>query len=296
MKWVLIDLSYLAHRARYATRDLEYEDIPTGIIYGFFEQLYSICKTSHINSNKVLIFTDSKKSYRSRTYPDYKKKRREQRTEEEQEQLNIMYKQINKLKNKILPQIGFPVYKQVGLESDDLIAWAAKELTRKNENGVIITSDGDLYQCITSCIHWYDPGKELLMNKKTFLYKKGIETKLWGEVKALAGCSSDCVPGLKNIGEKTAIKWLKGEAISDKRRKIIEQGKIEIKMWRKLTVLPHKKTKPFELHIPKYDSKMFFKFCKQYHILSYFKSKKRLQWIKFFKGTFKGRIKRRKRK
>jgi len=159
MKWVLIDLSYLAHRARYAVGDLEFDDIPTGVMYGFFEQLLATCKNPPVCSNKILIFTDSKKSYRQRAFPDYKKKRKDNRTPEEQEQIRVMYQQVNKLRDKILPKLGIPVYKQVGLESDDLIAYAAQELTMKKEEAIIITADGDLYQCITPWVKWYDPGR-----------------------------------------------------------------------------------------------------------------------------------------
>jgi len=296
MKWVLVDLSYLAHRARHTTGDLSSEDIPTGIMFGFFQQLYDLCKHPFINSNKVLIFTDSKKSYRRKTFPEYKKKRKEQRTEEEQKQLQIMYDQINKLKNKILPKLGFPVFKQVGLESDDLIAYVAKELTRKKEEGVIITSDGDLYQCITPYVKWYDPARELLMDEKSFEDKKGIEPKIWGMVKSISGCTSDCVPGLKGIGEKGALQYLKGELAPHLQKfKTITESSEEIVKWGKLVLLPHEKTKPFEIYEPEYNSKSFFSFCKHYSIMSYLEPGRRDQWIKFFKGEIKGKTRRRKK-
>ena len=64
MKWVLIDLSFLAHRARYSCKDLDDDDVPTGVLYGFFQELYSICNNTPVSSNKIIIFADSKKSYR----------------------------------------------------------------------------------------------------------------------------------------------------------------------------------------------------------------------------------------
>jgi len=293
MKWVLVDLSYLAHRARHATGNLEFEDIPTGVMYGFFSQLYEICKSPAVSSNRVLIFTDSRRSYRTRAFPDYKRKRREERTEEEQEQIRIMYKQVNKLKNKILPAIGFPVFKQVGLESDDLIAYVAQHLTRIEREGVIVTSDGDLYQCISRYVTWYDPQRRLLMDVKSFKKLKGIHPRKWRKVKAIAGCSTDGVPGLKGIGEKGAIKYLKGELPEHhKQYATISGSKQEIKRWGRLTILPHKKVKPFKWRMPKYDSKAFFAFCERYHMLSYLNPVKQEQWARFFRGTFRGKLRR----
>jgi len=297
MKWVLLDLSYIAHRARYALGDLEHDDIPVGVLYGFFEQLYSICTNPIISSNRVLIFADSKRSYRARAFPDYKKKRKEERTEEEQQQISIMYQQVNKLKNKILPKIGFPVFKQVGLESDDLIAYVAQEINAKDEKGIIITSDGDLYQCITPYIQWYDPGKELLLDVKSFTEKKGISPAWWGTIKAMGGCNSDGVPGLKGIGEKSAIDYMTGKLSEHtKKYQTIVTSDKEIERWGKLTILPHKKTKPFSFHPPQYNSRMFFKFCKHYNIMSYLEPRRQKQWLNFFKGVFKGKLKMRKRK
>lgn len=294
MKWVLVDLSFLAHRARHATSNLEFEDIPTGVMYGFFEQLYSICKSPAVSSNRVLIFTDSRRSYRSRQFPDYKRKRREQRSEEERKQISIMYDQVSKLRRNILPAIGFPVFRQVGLESDDLIAWVAKELTRRKEHGVMITSDGDLYQCISQYVKWYDPARDVVMNTSSFISKKRVIPKKWGRVKAIAGCSSDNVPGLKGIGEASAIKYLLGEMPEHtKKYQVIASSREEIREWGRLTILPHKKTKPIDFHSPEYDTKAFFRFCEQYHILSYFKPRRREQWVKFFEGTFRGKVKRR---
>lgn len=296
MKYVLIDLSYLAHRARHTTGELSSEDIPTGIMFGFFQQLYDICKNTPVNSNKVLIFTDSKYSYRSKTFPDYKRKRREQRTEEEKAQLQIMYDQINKLKRKILPKLGFTVYNQTGLESDDLIAYVAEKLTKKKQKGIIITSDGDLYQCITPYINWYDPGRELLMNENSFKEKYGVEAKEWWLVKALAGCSSDNVPGLKGVGEKGAIDYIKGEMPSHlKKYQQIANSEKEITKWTKLVKLPHEKTRPIKIKNPKYNSKLFFDFAKHYDIISYLEPQRRKQWVEFFKGELKGQPRKRKK-
>jgi len=295
MKWVLIDLSYLAHRARGSFGDLSNDDIPTGVLYGFFAQLLTLCKSPIISSNRVLIFTDSKKSYRKLAYPKYKEHRGECDNPEEVEKLQILYDQINKLKNTILPKLGFPVYKQVGLESDDLIAWTSNWLRKQDQDGVIISSDRDLWQCINRNVHWYDPIKKLYLNKQDFIELKGIVPSLWGRAKSLMGCPGDGVPGLKGIGEKTALKYLTGEHDSlGKKLQVIEDNPGEINKWADLVMLPHKKTKPMKIKEPEYNIKKFFSFCKHYGIKSYLDEAKKQKWIDFFKGNFKGTLRKRK--
>lgn len=297
-KWVLIDLSYLAHRARYVSKDLSVDDIPTGVLYMFFEQLITICRHPAVNSNKVLVFADSKRSWRAKAFADYKKARRkENRTPDEWAQITTMHEQVIKLRRKILPALGIQVCHQVGLESDDLIAWVAKTLTEKKQEAVMVTSDGDLFQCITPYVKWYDPSKNLMIGEHEFRKMKDLEPSQWGSVKSIAGCSTDCVPGLKGIGEKGAIKWLKGELPEHtKQFKTITENLKEVKKWAELVILPHKKTKSFMFHPPKYDVKAFFRFCRRFEILSYLQEPRKSQWKKFFKGIIAGGLKRRKSK
>ncbi len=296
---MLIDMSYLAHRARHSLKDLVSADIPTGVLYGFFEQLLSICSLPKFASNKVLVFVDSKKSWRTKSFPDYKKKRRENRTEEEQEQINIMYEQVEILRRKVLPAIGIPVYGQKGLESDDLMAWTAFELTKRKESGIIVTSDGDLFQCITPIINWYDPQKDLLLTPNSFFNKKQVRHDQWGLIKAIGGCISDCIPGIRGVSEKGAIDFVHDKIPHHyKKYKAIQNAfnSGELDNWKELVVLPHKKTKPINIRPPKYNPEAFFDFCSEYNIDSYLEGKGRHKWEMFFEGRFNNSPRRRERK
>lgn len=284
MQQVLLDFSFLAHRAHHALKELEHEDQATGVLYGFFEQLRTICKDPVVASNQVHIFTDSKASKRKEQFPDYKKKRHEDKDPEELARLQVMYDQINLLAKKLLPQIGFPVYKQEGLESDDLIAYAAKELTRTKERGIIVTADGDLYQCISSFVSWYDPQRNKWYQLDSFFHKKNIAPSMWGIVKAIGGCPGDGVPGLKGVSEKGAIQYLNGELQGSTKHKRIQESSKEIDKWGRLTILPHADTQHFDLQSPKYNSGAFFDICKHYGIISYLEEEAREQWRKFFQG------------
>ena len=288
MPWVLVDFQYLCHRAMHSVGNLEFEDMPTGVIFGFFHQLRQVCMDRRIRSNKVAIFCDSKISLRKKTYPKYKWKREAIRTPEEVERLHIMHQQADELSGKILPEIGFPVYSQEGLESDDLIAQAAINLSLRADfcNGVIVTADGDLYQCINSCIHWFDPARDVYHTEESFRAKEGIDAQWWGQVKILAGCETDNVEGIRGIGKKTAIKYLLEELPPTRKAHqdiVSTAGQSVVRRNYPLVVLPHKATKPLVLYQKPYNPEAFFRYCKKYGLLSFLQQKP--AWESFFHGT-----------
>lgn len=287
---VLIDSSYLAHRARYSLKDLEFEDFPTGVLFGFFEQLLTLCTNPRIKSNNVHLCFDSRQSYRKHEYPAYKATRHKNKTPEEIQELRVMKTQLNLLRREILPAIGFPVYRQTGLESDDIIAHIAAQISLSEDSqAIIITSDGDLYQCITNNVHWYDPGRESYLTLESFYAKKEIDAEKWARVKAIAGCNSDEVKGVPGVGEKTAIQYLKG-ILPSKYKKfqaiISPEGKAIYKRNLKLVLLPHVKTKHVKTQQPVYSVKIFREVCKEYGFLSYLKGRRADQWMNFFNNKF----------
>ena len=289
--WILIDLLYLAHRARFSMRGFSADDIPTGILFGFFEQLLHICSLPILRSNQVMVFVDSKESYRTRDFLRYKKRRACNRTEEEWEQIRAMYRQVNKLHFEVLPSIGMPVYSQRGLESDDLLAWTSAYLTEKKEKGIMVTGDSDLWQAITDHVSWYDPQRDILHTPKTLKVQRGIFPSQWGFVKALGGCTTDGVPGIKGVSEKGAIDYVNNKIPRHhKKYKLIREAlkNGELEFWKKLVVLPHRKTKPLSLSAPTYHPEVFYDFCKEHKIESFLSGAGRRKWDSFFNGTFSG--------
>lgn len=284
-KWVIIDFSFLAYRAKFALRGLEFEDFPTGIIYGFFQQFRTILENPLINSNKVLICCDSKKSRRRDVYPSYKRGRfYEELSEEEALIMEAMYDQMTLLRKRILPAMGVPVYRQTGLEADDLMADIAKQLTKRKEAAVIVTADGDLYQCITPYVHWFDPARKTYHTQDSFLFLRSIDPSYWGQVKAIAGCSSDNVKGIMGVGETTAVKFLTGQlAPKSKRYQDILNGQEIIERNKPLVILPHKKTRKVKIRPPKYNIDAFFEACETYGLASFIK--KRNVWTLLFGGS-----------
>lgn len=294
--WVIIDISYLAHRARYATANLAYEDFHTGVLFGFWEQIRAICTDRHIQSTRLVFCFDSRQSFRKQIFPEYKAHRRTDLTDEEKVQIEAMYDQVKLLRTQVLPAIGFQVVRQTGCESDDIMAQIALQLTANHEKGIIVTADGDLWQCITNYVSWYDPARERMYDPGTFANKKGISPRYWGILKALTGCSGDGVPGIPRVGEKTAVKYMNkqlpthhktySDIESPEGQRIFERNK-------PLVILPHPKTKPVELHEPEYNVEAFFAFCERYGFRTYLKEPKRNEWEAFLSNT---KVKTRKRR
>jgi DNA polymerase I len=284
MIWVLVDFSYIAYRAYHSMHGLSHGDIQTGVLYGFFEELRSVCFDPRIKSNKVALFLDSRQSYRKRLFPAYKQKRHEDKTPEEMQQVVELHRQMDLLVDEILPTIGLPTYRQTGLESDDLIARVCEE----DGEHVIVTADGDLYQCISVENTWFDPARNLWLSRPTdLLKKKGVYPLQWSMIKALSGCHSDGVPGIPGIGEKTAIKYSNHTLPkTSKKFKAIEskEGQEIIKRNFQLVHLPHAKTGPVLLREPSYNPAAFFTFCKKYGMQSYLDGPRHREWLAFFHG------------
>ena len=289
--WVLIDLLYLAHRARFATKHLTLEDVPTGVIYGIFEQLFSICNNPRILSNNVHLFIDSRHSFRVKQFSGYKAKRKQKRTQEEVEQITAMHKQLDALKSSIFQRIGIPFYEQKGLESDDLLAQAARQLSTQNEKCIIVTGDGDLFQCIDDNCTWYDPQREIMFTRKSFTFKKQIDPSEWWKVKSIGGCVSDNVPGISGVSEKGALDYLLGRIPKHYKkytniREAFKTG--EIQKWKELVKLPHDKTKTVQLEDVVLDMTEFLEVCKEYDMDSFIDGPERKARRSFFLGHFEG--------
>jgi 5'-3' exonuclease len=258
---------------------LTHEDQPTGVIYGVLEQIRHLCFNQRVRSSRLMVFADSRESARRELYPQYKEKRA---VNPEQEARHEVCRQVRKLAVEILPQLGIRVEQQPGLESDDLMAYAAKAITETGQRGIMITADNDLYQCITPCVAWFDPSRDRFMTDVDFLAEYGVRPADWGAVKVLAGCPGDNVQGIPGIGEVTALKFVRRHEITNSRRHAIEMHLSNAKwmaMAELLVRLPHPLTKPFLLRPPKWNREAWGRLCAQYGFESYADTQARgIQW------------------
>ena len=284
---LLIDTSYLAHRAHWTTRQLEFDDQPTGVLFGVFNTILDLAFDRRFLTNQISFFFDSAQSVRRDAFPEYKRKRFDNKTPEEIEASQIIKAQVKRLYREILPAIGFPCYRMRGLESDDLIAQAARQITWAGGKAVIITADTDLYQCINTNIEWHDPRKPMVVyNPLNFWAKYEIDPDQWGNVKSLAGCHSDNVPGIPGIGEARAIDYIMGGKLGARWKSAIEspEGREILNRNQQLVKLPHLATSILNLVNPAYNPDVFWQWCEKLGFKSYIDSGKARAWKLFFDG------------
>jgi len=280
---LLIDSSSIAYQAQYSFKDLSHEDMATGVLFGFLSRILFL--GIFFKTNRIVFCWDSKYSLRKKAYSGYKKKR-VAITEEDIALREIMFRQIFLLRRKILPKIGFNNHlRQKGHEADDMMA---KYCHQSLEDVIIITTDEDLFQCISSTVRTYSQTKRKMMTKKKFTSEYGIKPYDWRMVKAIAGCRSDEVPGVKGVGAKTAIKYMRKELPDGvKKRSIdeaIESGYIEEMLY--LVALPLPTTKDIKLKDDSFSVKNLIKISSKYNMASFKRADKKMEWKNLFKGEF----------
>lgn len=241
--YVLIDCNGMCYRVLHTMSDLSYHEKKTGVIFGFLK--YLLMWSSKFDTNKFVFCWDSRKSYRKDIYPDYKKREVDKSDDEAVELRRIGYPQFNILRREVLPQIGFRnVWIKTGFEADDLLHAASINIGVLMDTEVImVTSDNDMLQSLSDerNVKLFNPATKKVMTELDFYKEWGIPAVHWPQVKALAGCKTDNVPGLNGIGEKTATKyWNNQLSKTTKAYRLImsEEGKHIYERNMKLVKLP----------------------------------------------------------
>lgn len=199
------------------------------------------------NARFVFCF-DRKPLLRARDYPQYKQNRiKDEYTEEEQELKKIFDKQVKLLRTQYLAELGFQnIFYQKGYEADDIIGSIV--LTHPQHHFIMVSADQDLYQLLSPTVSLWNPRKKELVTDNSFSKEFGVTPSQWIDVKAIAGCSSDGIKGIKGVGPKTAAKFLNGKIVSGcKQFLAIIKGNETWKANRFLVRLPYPGIEPIEL-------------------------------------------------
>ncbi len=209
---LILDTNYLCHRAFHALGHLTFEDLTTGCIFGVLRDilhLQELFATDHI----VFTFDHPGHNLRRDLLPGYKSTRYKRHEDEDDETRRVrigFYEQVDLLRTKYLHDIGFRnVFSEEGFEADDIIASITKAL-HKDREAIIVSSDQDLWQLVGKNVWCHNPQTNRSVTNESFRAKWGIRPKQWAAVKALAGCSTDDIPGIRGVGELTAAKFLAG--------------------------------------------------------------------------------------
>lgn len=270
---LLIDSSYLGWSSFYAMGKLAYNGTQTGVMFGFLSALHKL--SSEFRTNRFVFMWDHPVSYRKKLFPDYKKKRREEETEEEAAARAQVVKSLRLLRRRVLPSIGLVAhYRMKGFEADDLFAQYVRTGPGMMERCIIVSADADLYQLLDlpNVTQW-NPRAGKMTTIASVREKYGIHPRKWGKMKSLAGCSTDNVPGVPGVREKTAIKWLKGAIMpTSKAAASIAGSKDIIARNRRLVVLPFEgmpQMKPKEETDAQFNIRAFRKMCRKYGFQSF---------------------------
>jgi DNA polymerase-1 len=248
--WLLLDSNFLAWRAFHSMPGLTHKEVKTGVLYGFFRDVGALVE--RFDTPHVVFCFDHRQNLRKEVYPPYKRKRHSKELPEEEKMLMVeMRRQVDLLRDEYLPKVGYRnVLVSPGYESDDIIARVVCNLPR-SDGAIVVSADADLYQLLRGdkVMQW-NPNKQELMSERTFISKYSVWPKWWWKVKALSGCSSDEVSGVPGVGEKTAIKYLRGELKPTSvvcQRIESEQGKRRFERNKTLVKLPYAGTPNFEI-------------------------------------------------
>lgn len=242
---LILDCCYLCHRAFHSMGQLSHHDIKTGVIYGFMRDVRQWC--SRFATRRIVFAFDLGAPLRKKQFPGYKEKRHLPSTNPEYIRAKReLERQMHLLRTRYLPMCGWRnIFAAEGYEGDDIIARVVLDGIGEDP-AIIISADTDLYQLLD----WGDvrilrPAQGEIVTVGIFRKRYGIMPESWAEVKAIAGCSSDEIPGIKGVGEKTAIKWIRNELkLGSKAADAIENGDKIIQRNFDLVRLPYVGTPP----------------------------------------------------
>lgn len=213
-KVLVVDGNAVCYSAYFTSGMLKNNDRHTGIIYGFFNQVLHACINT--GATHIAFCWDSRQSRRKIVMPEYKANRKKD------PDLLQALEQVSELYKDIIPRLNFTNnFFATGFEADDLIASLCMFCPPKEgQEYFILSSDHDLYQLLSPQVSMYKLRTKRIYTVRHFQEEFGITPLFWPDVKAIAGCSSDNIPGIPGIGEKTAIQFLKNSCSSKRHEKI----------------------------------------------------------------------------
>jgi len=196
MELYLIDGSSYIHRAYHAIRSLSNSrGIPTNATFGFTKMLLKVIKDKK-PAFMAVVFDSRGPTFRHDIYPEYKANRPPMPDD--------LAAQIPYIK-KIVEFLNIPSLEKMGYEADDIIGTLARRLGGEGRKVVMITGDKDFRQLVTGDTIIWDTMKDRIIDGEAIEKTYGIKPAAFIDVMALSGDTSDNIPGVPGIGEKTAL-------------------------------------------------------------------------------------------
>ena len=203
----LIDGSGYIFRAYYALPPLtrKSDGLPVGAVSGFCNMLFKLLEDAKSTDNKerpthfAVIFDSARKNFRNEIYSDYKANRSDAPDD--------LIPQFDFIRKSVLA-FNLPSIEQLNYEADDLIATYVDQINKAGAKATIVSSDKDLLQLHGKNTRVFDPMKNKFLGIEDIKEKFGVKPEKIIDVQALAGDTSDNVPGVPGIGVKTAAELI----------------------------------------------------------------------------------------
>ena len=273
----LIDGSGYIFRAYYALPPLtrKSDGLQVGAVSGFCNMLFKLLEDSKSNENLekpthfAVIFDSARKNFRNEIYPEYKGNRSDAPDD--------LIPQFEYIRKSVLA-FNLPSIELINYEADDLIATYVEQILSEGARATIVSSDKDLMQLYKKKVRIYDPVKNKFINEDDINAKFGVKPEKIVDVQALAGDSTDNVPGVPGIGVKTAAELINqygnlenllknaNKIKQNKRRETLTLNKDKAIISKKLVVLKNNvpvKNKIDEFELKKIDKKKLYNFLRE---------------------------------
>ena len=191
----LVDGNSYVYRAFFATPHLSNsKGMPTNAIYAFISMLRKL--QNEQNPDRLVVIFDSKApSFRSEISSEYKATRPPMPSN-----MSVQFPYIK----QVVDKMGIPIIEREGFEADDIIASFVARKSGEDTEIFIVTSDKDMMQVVSDKVFIFDSMKNKLIGEEQVVEKFGVGPSLVPDFLALAGDTSDNIPGAPGIGEKTA--------------------------------------------------------------------------------------------
>lgn len=203
-KLVIFDGNALLHRAYHALPPLTTTDGKlVNAAYGFTTIFLKVLK--ELKPTYVAVTFDRKEpTFRHEAFAEYKAQREKKPQE--------LYDQIDIIKD-IVAAFGVPIYEAKGYEADDIIGTVTQQTSQAGIESLVVTGDLDTLQLVDNYTNVYTLRKGLTdtvtYNPAAVYERYGLKPEQLVEYRALKGDPSDNIPGVKGIGEKTAVELIK---------------------------------------------------------------------------------------
>jgi DNA polymerase-1 len=256
--FIIIDANSVIHRAFHALPPLKTKDgLIVNAVYGFLLVLFKLLK--ELNPKYfVACFDLPQPTFRKKIFKEYKAQRKKAPQE--------LYDQIPIIK-EVLKKFNVPVFEKEGFEGDDLIGTLTNFSKDKNIKNIVVSGDMDNFQLINenTFVYFLNKGvKNALLFDEALVKEKyeGLAPEQLIDFKGLRGDVSDNIPGVRGIGEKTALKLIKDfggidnlyekiekkeDYLGEKIREKLINGKEEAILSKQLSEI--KKDVPIEINI-----------------------------------------------